>query len=153
MYKIMGLIAVLSLSSHAHSAAELESLLNIRPESKLAEKIPLQGSSPSFEYEIELKKGLVESVRIDFISPHSSKSLIAPDTKGHCLTELPSGSVVLPRFYFFDTEKNYRYELSPIKEIKSVLIKKIPGARENRACTFKEFDPGKALKPQIKKVK
>jgi len=149
----MGLIAFLSLSLHAYSAVELESLLNLRPESKLPKEIPLQGSSPSLEYEIELNKGLVGSIRIDFVSPHSSKSLIPADTKGFCLIELPSGSAFLPRFYFFDTDKKHRYELNPGKEVKSVLVKNIPGARENTPCTFKEFDPRKALTPEIKKVK
>jgi len=153
MHKIMSLIVFLSLSAHAQGALELDSLLRIRPDSKLDQKIPLEGKTSRFEYSIELKSKLVESVRIDMNSPLSSTSLIQSEAKGYCLIQMPSGSAVLPLFYFFDVDKNHRYELTPSKEIKSILIQKIPEVRKNTPCAFKDFSPAKAFSPEIKKVK
>lgn len=154
MHKFLGLTALLLvLTPIAQGAVDLPTLLAIKPGSILNKDIPLEKSEENFDYTIEVNAREVKSVRIDFKSTQKATSLVNPKTQGFCLIQSPPASAGYERFYFFDTMKDLRYELTPGKEIKAILIQKIPGAKTNRPCTFESFEPHKALVPQIKKVK
>jgi len=141
MMKSYFIVILFLASSIVFSSQEvLHNLLALKPGDKILKTIKTSESGKDFSYEIEKENGLIQSVKIEFTLPVSSDALIKGSMKGHCMVQKPAGDVVLNRFFFFDLKSKRRYELTIKKKIKSILIQDIPGAVENKPCTFAAFN-------------
>lgn len=126
----------------AMSASDLPSLLKLTPGAKASPKLDLEGISKDYTYTVEKEGDLIRSVSIDFNQAEKASKYIKPDTKGFCMIQKPKSHVVISRYFFFDMATKRRYELTPLKELKSILIQDMPGAVEHSPCTFASFDLG-----------
>ena len=129
-------ILLLGLLSTSLKAQEVGKLMALQPGAKLPLGMPLEGKI----YKITLKKNLIHSVQISFPKPIDPKTYIPSTTQGYCLIQKPQDHINLNRFYFFEMASKRRYELNPLKEIKSILIQDMPGATEHPSCTFNSFN-------------
>jgi hypothetical protein len=153
MNKISLLLGLTLITLPLFAASSLKDVLSLRPGSVYQKSYKTSGEDKNFSYEINRKDNLIKSVRIDFKKPRSPQEFLSPEVKGHCMVQVPAGDVVKNRYFFFETEKHRRYELTALKMIKSILIQDIPGAVDNKACTFKDFDPQSTMKNEIRKIK
>lgn len=139
---IIQLLAIfVMISSLAFAATgDLQKVLQIKPGAKLDKGVKTSGTTPTYSYEIETEKDLVQSVSIELAPSLSPEKFLKNDTKGFCLVQ-PREHMNLNRFFFFDMETKRRYELNVDKKIIGILIQDIPGARANRECTFGSINP------------
>ena len=135
------LLAMLLSSLPLHASTDLKSLLNLKPGDEMKYK-QVEGQDKELSFEIEEEKNKIESVRIDFFMPKDSKDFLKDTTEGFCFVQKPEGHSRIDRYFFFDVKTMRRYELTPNKQIKSVLIQDIPGARAHEKCTFAKFTVG-----------
>ena len=129
-------ILLLGLISPSLKAQDVDQLMTLRPGAKLPAGMQLEGKI----YKITLKNKLIHSVQISFAEPVNPETYIPPITQGFCLIQKPQDHVNLNRFYFFEMASKRRYELNPLKKIKSILIQDMPGATEHPPCTFNSFN-------------
>ena len=127
------------------SPPNLKQILSIKPTDDISTlKKQIQGLKTADvlkngAYELEVEGGKVKSVKVDFMTPVASETLVTSNTKGFCLVQPMPGDVALNRLFFFNILNKSRYEITPDGKIKSVLIQDIPGASENRPCQFSEL--------------
>jgi len=143
---MLSMLLVFSQSfAFSASPPNLKQILSIKPTDDIATlKKQIQGlktadvlKDGAYEVEVEGKK--VKSVKVDFMTPVASETLVTGNTKGFCLVQSMSGDIALNRLFFFNMQNKSRYEITPDGKIKSVLIQDIPGASENRPCLFSEL--------------
>lgn len=141
------------------AGAKLKTILAIRPGESLRKiqktnaGLKLNDNLKGADYSIQVEGDVIQSIQIDFSSPVDSQKYVNTNAKGNCLVQAMPGDLVISRYFFFDSGANTRYELTPKGMIKSILIRDIPGARENRKCQFSEVIPKENTNQKILKVK
>lgn len=160
MKTILSLTAAILLSKMAIAAVpNLKQILSIRPGeqfSQVQKKVGGLKSSSAVkgaDYEIQLENDIIQSVKIDFKQPVAFDEYLKSETKGYCLVQPMPGDVGLNRIFFFDMDKQSRYEITATGKIKSILIQDIPGARSNKECQFSEVFQLEKSVNKVKKVK
>lgn len=153
MKKIIICFGVLLLTNAATSAAlPVKDLLQLRTGS-YAKGLENKGEGKDYSYEIEIGDNHIASLTIDFSKPVAPEQYIKKDAKGFCLVQKAAGDIHLNRLFFFNQETSFRYEITEANKIKSILVKDIPGARANKACSFSELVKLGSEDNKIQKVK
>lgn len=101
-----------------------------------------EGIAKNYTYAIEKDGDVVKSVSIDFAPVVKPSVYVKPETTGFCLIQKPKTHAMVYRYFFFDMKTKRRYELTPTKELKGILIQDMPGATEHTPCTLQSFDLG-----------
>ena len=96
--------------------------------------IDLKGEAKDYSYEIEIQNQKVVSIEINFYPPVLLDQYLKKMSKGHCLVQSSGGDVHQNRYFFFNQELTHRYELNESQKVKSILVRELPGARENKEC-------------------
>jgi hypothetical protein len=116
---------------------ELFTLLSLKPGSTT--NLAPEAITKDYAYTITKDGKVIKSVEIEFNQAAKSATYLKPETKGYCLIDPPKGHIPLNRYFFFEMTTKRRYELTPLKDIKSILIQDMPGAVEHTPCTFGSF--------------
>lgn len=116
------------------------------PGEKASPKLATEGIAKDYSYAVEKDGELIKSVSVDFTSPVKPSLYVKPETKGFCLIQKPKSHAMVFRYFFFDMKTKRRYELTPTKELKGILIQDMPGATEHTPCTLQTFDMGEKKK-------
>lgn len=132
MNKIAALSILFTLSVFA-SPDDLKDILALRPGNKTDLETK---TTKDFTYIVTKNQNVIKSVEVEFNRPVKSETFLKAGTKGFCLIQKPEGHVPLERVFFFEMPTKRRYELTPKKEIKAILIQDMPGAVEHKPCTF-----------------
>jgi len=123
---------------------QLTEIINLKPgnnwkEVSLRNKdLKEKGSRPDFTYKIKVDKNLIQSIQITFKKKIPIESIISKEAQGFCLTQAVAPDVPFKRYFFINNDKNTRFELNSIGDIKEIIIQDMPGAQMHRRCLFRE---------------
>lgn len=122
------------------SASDLTFLLNLRPGASSPKELVTEGMTKTYSYSVAKDNESITSVKIEFSSAVDPDKFLAPKTKGYCLIEKSQTHTPISRYFFFDQKTKRRYELTPEKKLRAILIQDMPGAIEHRPCTLATFN-------------